>query len=123
MTAKEELREIYYKDKEIIRLHEQIEETEARLQKCTSALSDMPQAKGGNNDKMTDGVAKLIELKQKLNEKVDKACRYRLDCMEKIDRIQDGRLRTILEALEAKEEGQARLLSSLKARIEEVRNG
>lgn len=97
MTAKEELREIYFKDKEILNLQDQIEETRCKLEKVTPVLSDMPTARGGSQDKITDGVARLIELKEKLNAKVDAICDYRLKCLEKIDKIPDGRYRVVLK--------------------------
>lgn len=97
MTAKEELREIFFKGKEIDNLQDQIAETEARLQKCTSILSDMPTARGGSADRITDGIADLIEFKERLNKKLAEEVNYTLACRDRIDRITDGRFRVILK--------------------------
>ena len=96
MTPKEELRGIFYKDKEIIILEEQIEETRAKLERVTPVLTNNP-CGGGSTDRMTDGVAKLIELKEMLSRKIDEICEYRMECLSKIDRIPDGRYRVILK--------------------------
>lgn len=96
MTAKEELRQIYFIDKEILAIQDQIEEVRTKLEKVTPILSGLPTAHGGSPDKMTDGIDKLIRLKAILNTKIDEACDYRIECLKKIDLIQDGVYRVIL---------------------------
>lgn len=94
-TAKEELKQIYELDKRIISIHDSIIETETKLTHITPILSDMPAHHGGT-DKMTDGVARLIELKEELNLMIDKNCLRRSAIMKKIDRLENETYKTIL---------------------------
>lgn len=96
MSPKEELRQIYFIDKEIVSIEDQIETVRCKLEKVTPILSHTS-GTGGDTDKMTNGVTKLIELKELLNKKIDKACDYRIECLKKIDLIQDGVYRVILK--------------------------
>ena len=55
---------------EALTLEDMILETHTRLTRISPVLSDMPKASGGN-DKMSDGISRLIELKEKLDSMTD----------------------------------------------------
>ena len=95
MSPKELLSSIRKKDLESLALEHQIIEVETRLTRISPVLSDMPSSHGGN-DKMTDGVAKLIELKEKLNRKIDETCEDKSKLYNLMGKIENITYRTIL---------------------------
>lgn len=95
MTIREHLRSIQAKKIEVTALEDAVLEIETRLTRISPVLSDMPHATG-NIDKMTDGVSKLIELKDKLNKKIDESCEHEVYVIDKINTLTDPIFRTIL---------------------------
>jgi hypothetical protein len=84
-----------YRRLEVKSLKEAVEEADTRLTRISPVLSDMPKS-GNNCDKMADGVAKLIELKQKLNRMVHQAAAEECEVMDNIEKIENPLYRTIL---------------------------
>lgn len=95
MTGKEELRQIFRLDKRIKSLLDSITEVETHLTRISPVLSDMPSG-GGNSDKMADGVAKLCELKDLLDEMVTESCLKKGEIIKKIELIENENYKTIL---------------------------
>ena len=83
MNPKKELSNIKKIRYEIKALEDAITEIEARLTRISPVLSDMPMGSSGS-DKMTDGVASMIELKEKLSRKI---CEYNKHISKVTDRI------------------------------------
>ena len=83
MSPKRELSNIKKIRYEIKALEDAITEIETRLTKITPTLTDMPMGSRGS-DKMTDGVASMIELKEKLGKKI---CEYNKHISKVTDRI------------------------------------
>jgi DNA-directed RNA polymerase specialized sigma subunit len=75
-------------------LHEK-ERIMSRLTRMTSCLSGMPHG-GGESDKMTDGVAKVIELDAEIDSKVDALCDLRREVCANIGTVGDATLRRVL---------------------------
>lgn len=95
MSPKRELGNIKKIRYEIKALEDAITEIETRLTRISPVLSDMPMG-GSGADKMTDGVASMIEMKEKLSRKI---CEYNLQITrltESILKMKDSTYRTIL---------------------------
>lgn len=82
-------------DDEINDLLREKERIMSRLTRMTSCLSGMPHG-GGESDKMTDGVAKVIELEAEIDRKVDALCDFRREVCTYIGTVNDSTLRRIL---------------------------
>lgn len=94
-NAIRELENIRYIEDEIQRISEQIERNESTLRRVTPVLSDMPNG-GGSNDKIGDGVVRLLEWKEKLNDTIKKLIRQRIEILDSIEKIEDKKLSIIL---------------------------
>jgi len=95
MTGRELLKSIHNRRMELSALKDSVIEIETRLTRISPVLSDMPKA-SGNTDKMTDGVSKMLEIKEKLERKIGETAGYELTAMEMIDQLQEPIHRTIL---------------------------
>ena len=82
-------------DDEINDLLREKERIMSRLTRMTSCLSGMPHG-GGESDKMTDGVAKVIELDAEIDSKVDALCDLRREVCANIGTVNDTTLRRVL---------------------------
>ena len=82
-------------DDEINDLLREKERIMSRLTRMTSCLSGMPHG-GGESDKITDGVAKVIELDAEIDRKVDALCDLRREVCSNIGTVNDATLRRIL---------------------------
>src|SRR5574344_749071 len=82
-------------DDEINDLLREKERIMSRLTRMTSCLSGMPHG-GGESDKMTDGIAKVIELDAEIDSKVDALCDLRREVCANIGTVGDATLRRIL---------------------------
>ena len=82
-------------DDEINDLLREKERIMSRLTRMTSCMSGMPHG-GGESDKMTDGVAKVIELDAEIDSKVDALCDLRREVCANIGTVNDITLRRIL---------------------------
>ena len=95
MTGKEELRQIFRLDKRMISLQDSIIEIETKLTRISPILSDMPKG-GGDQDKISGGVAHLCELKEMLDQMLTESCLKRAEIIRKIERLDNENYRTIL---------------------------
>lgn len=95
MTGKEELRQIFRLDKRMVSLHDSIIELETKLTRISPVLSDMPKG-GGDQDKISGGVAKLCELKQMLDDMLTESCIKRGEIIKKIELLENENYKTIL---------------------------
>src|SRR5574344_393684 len=82
-------------DDEINDLLREKERIMSRLTRMTSCLSGMPHG-GGESDKMTDGVAKVIELDAEIDRKINKLCDLRREVCANIGTVNDTTLRRVL---------------------------
>lgn len=82
-------------DDEINDLLREKERIMSRLTRMTSCLSGMPHG-GGESDKMTDGVAKVIELDAEIDSKVDALCDFRATLQKQIGEIKREDYRRVL---------------------------
>ena len=95
MTAKEFLRRARTIDRRIDEATERAERLRARLEAGRmSSITGMP--RGGSSD-WTATVDKLIELEQQVNSRVREMCRLKRLAQEAIDRVDEARLREVLE--------------------------
>lgn len=95
MTAKEWLRQARGIDRRIDETQERLERMKARLEAGRmSNLSGMP--RGGAID-WTVTADKVIDLERRLNGQIREMCRLKQDAMDAIDRVEESRLREVLE--------------------------
>lgn len=95
MTAKEFLRQARSIDRRIDEATERVERLRARLEAGRlSSVTGMP--RGGASD-WTDTADKLIELEKRVNARIREMCRYKRAAMDAIDRVEEARLREVLE--------------------------
>lgn len=95
MTLRERLRNVRKSDMEVLAIEDQIQAIRDTLERVSPILSDMPSAHG-NNDKMIDGIAKMLDLKDKLNQKIDEVCGEKKEVIDIIYSISDGNYRKLL---------------------------
>ena len=95
MTAKQYLRRIRELDADVSSTLEQIEILHAQVTKTTSTLSDMPRG-GGDQDKLAGTIAKIVDLKRGLRDKIDGYMDLKARAIEQIYCLEDGRYRQIL---------------------------
>lgn len=95
MTIKEYLFNVKKRDIEILAIKDMILETETMLTRISPILSDLPHVKG-NNDKMGNGISRLIEFKEMLNKKIDTACEEKYKTIKEIESMENPSYRTIL---------------------------
>ena len=95
MTSKEFLRRARSVDRRIDEALERVERLRARLESGRmSSITGMP--RGGGAD-WTETADKLIELEQAVNARVREMCAVKRQAMEAIDRVEEARLREVLE--------------------------
>jgi len=83
---------------ETLTLEDAVVETMTRLTRISPVLSDLPHATG-NNDKMSDGISRLIEQKEKLNRMVYKCVEEEGHIINNIRAMPNPTFRTILYKL------------------------
>lgn len=95
MSAKEFLRRARTVDRRVDEALERVERLRARLEAGRmSSVTGMP--RGGGAD-WTDTADRLIELEQAVNRRIREMCALKREAMEAIDRVEDARLREVLE--------------------------
>lgn len=82
-------------DDEINDLLREKERIMSRLTRMTTSISGMPHG-GGDSDKMTDGIARVIELDAEIDRKVDALCDLRREVCANIGTVGDATLRRVL---------------------------
>ena len=98
LLPRQKLIDIRRKRVETTALEDAVLETMTRLTRISPVLSDMPHATGVN-DKMTDGVSKLIALKDRLNQMIDDTVAQEGLVISYIKCMSDPTYRTILYKL------------------------
>lgn len=83
-------------DNEITDLLNRRDEIKSRLERMTPTYSGMPGG-SGESDKMTNGVAKLIELEREIDSKTDKLVDFRREVENHIDKIRIDNFRRVLK--------------------------
>lgn len=83
-------------DNEINDLLREKERIMARLTKMTSSVSDMPHGPH-QPDKLTDGVAAIIELDAEIDRKVDELCEMRREITKQVDKMDSDKQRRVLK--------------------------
>lgn len=95
MTAKQFLQEVRRIDRRIDARQERLDRIRERLQAGRmSALTGMP--RGGRSD-WAETADRLIDLERRVNATIREMCRWKRLAQEAIDRIDDSRLRDVLE--------------------------
>lgn len=95
MTAKQFLRQVRTIDRRIERDAEQLMRLRAKVEAGRSpVLTGMP--RGGDSD-WTDTVDRLITLQARYRERIRRACALKQAAMDAIERVEDARLRDVLE--------------------------
>lgn len=95
MTAKEFLRRARSVDRRIDEATERVERIRARLEAGRmSSVTGMP--RGGAQD-WTATADRLIELERDVNARIREMCRLKRLAQEAIDRVEEARLREVLE--------------------------
>ena len=95
MTAKDFLKRARNADRRIDEAEERVERLRARLEAGRmSQITGMP--RGGSED-WTDTADRLIELEKRVNARVRDMVRLKQAAMDAIDRVEDARLREVLE--------------------------
>ena len=89
MTAKEYLKKIRELDIKINDGTEEMEQLKALATKVTSAMDGEVVSSSKNPDKMTDVVAKIIKLQEKLNRDVDKYVDIKREAVEMLSEIEN----------------------------------
>lgn len=96
MTSKEELRQVRHLDYEINFMLEQLEEIKTSLTRISPVLSDMPKGNIGSHDKIGDGIAKIEELQELINMRVDYLYQYKKYVIQITNEIEKPVYRRIL---------------------------
>lgn len=95
MTAKEFLRQIRTVDRRIEETAERLQRIRARLEAGRmSNLSGMPRGSGFD---WTETADRVIELERRLQAQISEMCRQKQAAIEAIDRVEEARLREVLE--------------------------
>lgn len=95
MTAKEFLRRARNVDRRVDEATERVDRLRAKLEAGRmSRITGMP--RGGASD-WTETVDRLIELEQGVNARIREMCRLKRLAQEAIDRVDEARLREVLE--------------------------
>ena len=95
MTAKEFLRRARSVDRRVDEATERVDRLRAKLEAGRmSKITGMP--RGGSED-WTATADKLIELEKRVNARIRELCALKHAAMDAIDRVDDARLREVLE--------------------------
>lgn len=95
MTAKEFLRQIRTVDRRVEETAERLQRIRARLEAGRmSNITGMP--RGGGVD-WTETADRVIELERRLQAQISEMCRQKQAAIEAIDRVEEARLREVLE--------------------------
>lgn len=87
MTAKEELRQIKMLDERIENNTEELARLKSMATKVTSVMSGESVSRTRNTDTLTDVVAKIISLQDKLNADIDKYVDLKESVLERLKRL------------------------------------
>jgi DNA-directed RNA polymerase specialized sigma subunit len=97
MTAKAYLSQAFYIDQRINAKLAIVQSLRNLATKATTTLSDMPKGSSRNVSRMSDIIAKMVDLEEEINADIDEL----VDCKREIDRliglVENPTYRTILE--------------------------
>ena len=85
-----------YLNKEIDRKIESLEFWKNKILNITSALSDMPKS-NKRSDTIATGIATINDLEKEINEEIDKLIKLRKEIEDKINAVEEPRLRELLK--------------------------
>lgn len=95
-TAKEYLKQTFTIDREIKALIQTVEELESKAEKITTSLQ-MNEAKTDfNPHSREDTIVKMIDMKNKINDRIDNLVDLKSEIFDKINKIEDPEYRTLL---------------------------
>lgn len=98
MKAKAYLRQIALLDMRIEIGMEELEQSKAMATKVTSAISGEVVSGTRDNDKMTDIVAKIIELQDKLNHDIDRFIDAKNEVLQMLSRVENPNYHRLLHS-------------------------
>ena len=96
MTAKKYFQQLWLLDEEIDENNREMDELRTREENCSSPeITGMPRG-SGTKDKLSEIVAKLVDLQQYVNEQTDRLIDLRAEITRQINEMKDQRSRVIL---------------------------
>nr|DAT94351.1 MAG TPA: Protein of unknown function (DUF1492) [Caudoviricetes sp.] len=95
-SAKRYLQQIRRLDMKINRDIEELHRLKAMVTKITPTLKQDVVSGGGSQDKLSDAVAKIVDLEAEINQEIDRLVDARAAVTATIDRVEDARLHTVL---------------------------
>ena len=96
MTAKKYLQQLWWIDKEINEKNKELEELRVQAENCSSPeMTGMPKG-SGTKDKLSETVAKIVDLQNYVNELTDRMIDLRAEITRQISSMPDQRSRIIL---------------------------
>lgn len=96
-SAKRYLQQIRRLDTKINRDIEELHRLKAMVTKITPTLKpDVVSGGGGTQDKLSEAMAKIIDLEAEINREIDRLVDARAAVTATIDRVEDARLHTVL---------------------------
>ena len=97
MTAKEYLSQAYRVDRMVTAKLQRVRELQDLAAKATSTLSHMPMSATPNPHRMEDTIAKLVDMKNEVQNDIDALVDLKLDIVTTIRRVENPAHRTLLE--------------------------
>jgi len=95
-TAKEYLKQTFTIDKEINVLIQTVEELESKAEKVTTLLQLNEAQTDFNPHSREDTIVKMIDMKNKINDRIDNLVDLKSEIFDKINKIEDPEYRTLL---------------------------
>lgn len=95
-SAKRYLQQIMRLDTKINRDIEELHRLKAMVTKITPTLKPDVVSGGGSQDKLSDAVAKIVDLEAEINREIDRLVDARAAVTATIDKVEDARLHTVL---------------------------
>lgn len=95
MFTRNKFKQLFYIDKEIKEYQQEIKNIEAKGEKCTQVLSDMPKASKVSR-KIEDAAVDAVEVLETISYALEKREREKARLMEAINRVEDAEMRLIL---------------------------
>lgn len=95
-SAKRHLQQIRRLDTKINRDIEELHRLKAMVTKITPTLKQDVVSGGGSQDKLSDAVAKIVDLEAEINQEIARLVDARAAVTATIDKVEDARLHTVL---------------------------
>jgi DNA-directed RNA polymerase specialized sigma subunit len=97
MTTRKYFSSAFLIDQRINSKLEQVQSLRELATKATTTLSDMPKGGSRNVTRMSDIIAKMVDLEAEINREIDTLVDLKADIGLKINTLSDARHRTVLE--------------------------